>query len=134
MVLLCSGCGIGIVGKALLEYPAPAAVVAFAQARCSLAEFFPAGMRELDPGPAIIRCEADLDQLLLFGREPDDPRKGQTMRRLIGQHGSPRGFAPICGSFEDAPAYSRLDRTVYGSGPVWVCASGHQRAISPAKN
>ena len=47
-----------------LEHGASTAVIAFAQARCGVAELFPARMRQLDRGAAILRREADLDQLL----------------------------------------------------------------------
>src|ERR1700730_18154678 len=94
--LLSSGCsGIGIVDEMALEDGAPTAVVAFAQARCGVAELFPARVGKLAPGAAILCCEADLDQLLLLGRQLDDPRKGETMRRVISQHRSPRRLAPI---------------------------------------
>jgi hypothetical protein len=87
-------------------------------------------MRELDPCAAILRREADLDQLLLLGRQPDDPGKDETMRRVIGQHGSPRRFAPIGRTFEDAPPARSSIAQSTGSGPVWTRASGHQRAKS----
>jgi hypothetical protein len=73
-------------------------------------------MRQLDPGAAILCCEADFDQLLLPGRQLDDPGKSKAMRRVISQHGSPQGFAPIGRAFEDAPADTRLDCTVHRVG------------------
>src|SRR5947207_14086932 len=102
--LLSAGSGIRVLDEMALEDSAPAAVVALALARSGVAEFFPARTCQLDPGPAILCREADLDQLLLPGRQLDDPGKGQAMRRVIRQHGSPQGFAPIGRAFEDPPA------------------------------
>src|SRR5271170_1656319 len=115
--LLASGCsGIGVLDEMALEDGAPAAVIAFAQARCGVPEFFPARMRQLDPGAAILCREPDLNQLLLPGRQLDDPGKGETMRRVIRQDGSPRSFAPIGRAFEDTPADTGLDRAVHRIG------------------
>src|SRR5689334_197433 len=106
--LLSSECsGIGVLDKMALEDGAPAAVVALALARGGVAEFFPARMRQLDPGATILCREADFDQLLLPGRQLDDPGKSKAMRRVISQHGSPQGFAPIGRAFENAPADTR---------------------------
>src|SRR5437868_9469707 len=92
--LLSSGrSGIGVLDEMALEDGAPTAVVALALARSGVAEFFPARMRQLDPGAAILCREADFDQLLLPGRQLDDPGKSQAMGRVISQHGSPQGFA-----------------------------------------
>src|SRR3984893_8834717 len=114
-----------------LEHGAPTAVIAFAQARCGVAELFPARMRQLDRGAAILRREADLDQLLLPGRQLDDPGKGESMRRVIRQHGPPGRLVPIGCTFEYPPADPRLDRTVdrIGAG-----MDSRQRAKSPAKS
>src|ERR1700726_2063393 len=103
-----------------LEHGAPTAVIAFAQARCGVAELFPARMRQLDRGAAILRREADLDELLLPGRQFDDPGKGESMRRVIRQHGSPGRLVPIGCTFEHparrpaARSHSRPDRDRYG--------------------
>src|SRR5580693_4405813 len=94
-----------------LEDDAPTAVVPFALARCGVSEFFPARVRQLDPGVAILCCEADLDQLLMLGRQLDDPGKGETMRRVIRQHGSPRGFAPIGRALKHTSAVPLYDHT-----------------------
>src|ERR1700720_4211727 len=88
-----------------LEHGAPTAVIAFAQARCGVAELFPARMRQLDRGAAILRREADLDQLLLPGRQFDDPGKGESMRQLPDK-GDPR----IGSARTPPPSAPRADR------------------------
>src|SRR6516162_1105717 len=117
-----------------LEHGAPAAVITRALARGGVAEFFPARMRQLDPGAAILRREADLDQLLLLRRQLDDPGKGEAMRRVIGHHGSPGRFASIGRPFEDAPADSPLDRAIYRVGAGVDPPQRHQRAKSSANS
>ena len=108
---------IGIVDKAALKHVAPAAIIAFALARCGVAEFLPAGVCQLDPGAAIFGREADLDQLRLLDRQLDDPGKSETMRRVIRQYGPPRRFAPIGRPLEDTPANPGLDGAFYRVGP-----------------
>jgi hypothetical protein len=84
--LLSSGCsGIGVVDERALDE-------AFAQARCGVSEFFPARVGKLNPGAAILCREADLDQLLLLGRQLDDPGKGETSAGWNGR-GDRRGAA-----------------------------------------
>jgi hypothetical protein len=73
-------------------------------------------MRQLDPGATILCREADFDQLLLPGRQLDDPGKSKAMERVIRQHGSPRGFAPVGRALEHTSADPRLDRTAQGVG------------------
>src|SRR6516225_1876561 len=108
--------GIGIVDKATLKHGGPAAIIALAQARCRVAELFPAGVLQLDPGAAVLCHKADLDQLLLLGRKADDPGKSEMIRRLVGQYGPPDRFAAIGCPLEDAPADLRLDRAAHGVG------------------
>src|SRR2546421_5345182 len=108
--------GVGVVDEMALERPPPAAVIALAQARCSVAEFFPAGMRQLDPGAPVLCREADLDQLFLLGRQLDNPGKGETVRRGIKQHGSPGRFAPLCGSLKNTTPAPRLPRNSHPAG------------------
>src|SRR6516162_153278 len=115
--LLISGCdGIGIVVKAALEDGGPAAVIALAQARCRVAELFPARMGQLDLGATILWHKADIDQLLLPGRQPENPGKREAMRRVIGQYRSPGGFESIGRAFENTSADPRLDRAAHRIG------------------
>jgi hypothetical protein len=73
-------------------------------------------MRQLDPGAVLLGREPDLDQLLLAGRQLDDPGKGEPMRRIVRQHGAPGGFAPVLRALENAAADPRLDSAVHRVG------------------